>query len=272
MNGRKIAPTAARISVFDNSLLYGEGLFETLLAVNGQPINLKEHLDRLYRGAQITGVKIQPSKADVEHWIERILHFHSTWVAKVRITVTTGESGRWVGIQGPGQFIISASPHEVPDKPFKLHVSEFKLDADSPFRNIKTLSYGLHAAAFRKAQAAKSDDALMLNNKGKVAETTSANIFWVKKGQIYTTPLNSGCLEGVTRKQVMVEAKKLGFKVAEKDETVAGIGSAEEVFITSSLKLATPVGKIVDGKKTYSFKTGPVTRQISDLLAQITGI
>ncbi len=272
MNGRKIAPTAARLSVFDNSLLYGEGLFETILSVNGQPMNLKDHLDRLYRGAQVVGVKIQPSKADIEHWIERVLHFHSTWVAKIRLTVTTGEAAKWVGIQGQGQFIVSVSPHEVPEKPFKLLVSEFQIDASGPFRNVKTLSYGIHAAAFRKAQNAKADDALLLNNKGQIAEVTSANIFWVKKGQIYTTPLDSGCLEGVTRKQVMAEAKKLGYKVSEKNETIAGMSSADEVFLTSSLKLVAPVAKIVDKKKTHNFKTGPITRQLSDLLAKITGI
>ncbi|MCP4686309.1 MAG: hypothetical protein GY867_12800, partial [bacterium] len=164
------------------------------------------------------------------------------------------------------QVILSASPHKLPSEPFRLKVSDWKVDQDSIFRRIKTISYAIHAAALKQARAAGYDDALLINENNQVAEVTSANIFWVKKGKIYTPPLSAGCLEGITRKLVLKEVRRLRLPVVEKKERLAALLRSEEIFISSSLKLVIGVSEIADSKKRYRFKPGEVTALLREHL------
>lgn len=264
INGKFVRRGADKISVFDNSLLYAEGLFETFLAIGEKPIFLKEHLSRLYSGAKVLGIKIPVGRDKLAEWIVAVSKKHPDRIKKIRLTVTAGEAARWVGTPGKQQVIISASPHTMPTELFKLHLSDLRVDQDSVFRRIKTLSYAIHAAALNSAKKSKCDDALLLNEKGEIAEVTSANIFWVKKRKLYTPPLSAGCLEGITRKIVIRESKKLGFKTIIKNGKLNDLYSADEVFISSSLKLVIGADYLKDGRKIKRFKVGEITREISD--------
>lgn len=200
------------------------------------------------------------------------LRAHPDRVKKIRLTVTSGESARWVGVSGKPQVALIVAPHELPPKPFKLHVSEFKVDQKSVFRIIKTLSYAIHAVALKQAKAAGCDDALMLNQAGQIAEVTSANVYWVKSGKIYTPPIGSGCLEGVTRKVVLAESKRLGFSIIEKNGTLQTLLDADEVFISSSLKLVVGVSHIKIGKRNHVIAAGPVTELFSNYFRRMIGL
>ncbi len=260
INGKIVKRGQDKISVFDNSLLYADGLFETCLAIDNEIIFLKEHIDRLFRGAKVTGSKIPIDKETLKSWIQSISKKHPSKIQKIRLTVTAGEAARWLGEQGQPQVIISAAPHVMPTKPFKLHLSDFRVDQDSVFRRIKTLSYAIHAAALRQAFLKKCDDSLLLNEIDNIAEVTSANIFWVKKNKIYTPPLTSGCLEGITRKIVMHEARKLGHEIIERDTNLVKLSNADEIFISSSLKLIVGVSLIKANRINLKFSDGPFTK------------
>ncbi len=272
INGRIVRRGQDKISVFDNSLLYAEGLFETFLAVDDRVVFGDDHLRRLYKGAEVIGLKIPASAARLKSWVKQTLRAHPDRIKKLRLTVTSGESARWVGTDGKPQVILSASPHQLPVEPFKLHVSEFKVDQKSVFRIIKTLSYAIHAAALKQARAARCDDALLLNESDQVAEVTSANVYWVKRGKIYTPPIGSGCLDGVTRKIVLRQAKKLGFSVHERNGRLSTLLDADEVFISSSLKLIVGVDLIKVGRKSHTVSTGPITQEFSDHFRRMTGL
>lgn len=264
INGRFVPRGQDTISVFDNALMYAEGLFETFLAIDDRVIFAKEHLTRLYKGAKVIGLDIPVPADRLSRWMTRTVRAHPDHIKKLRLTVTSGEAARWVGRQGKQQVILSASSHRLPDKPFKLHVAWFRVDQDSIFRRIKTISNAIHAAALKQARLKKCDDALMLNEKDQIAEVTSANVYWVRKGQIFTPPLSAGCLEGITRKVVFEEASRLGLKISERNTTLTGLTEADEVFISSSLKLAVGVSFIKTERKTFVLKQGPITRLVCD--------
>ena len=272
INGRFVPRGRDKISVFDNALLYAEGLFETFLAIDDRIIFMDEHLQRLYRGAKVIGLDIPVSPERLSRWMIKTVRAHSDYITKLRLTITSGEAARWVGRQGKPQVILSASPHQMPKQPFKLWVSDFRVDQDSIFRQIKTLSYAIHAAALKQARHRGCDDALLLNEKNQVAEVTSANIYWVNKGKLFTPPLSAGCLEGVTRKLVIREVTNLGLKYSEKNSTLEGMIKADEVFISSSLKLIMGVGRIKTDKKTYILKPGPLTRLVSNHFWHLVGM
>ncbi|MFZ1684241.1 MAG: aminotransferase class IV [Candidatus Zixiibacteriota bacterium] len=272
INGRIVPESKAVISVFDNALLYAEGLFETLLGIDDRPIFTKEHLARLHKGARVIGLKLPVSDAVLVQWMKKTLKAHPDRVKKLRLTMTSGESARWVGRQGKPQVILSASPHEIPREPFRLIVSDFKVDHASVFRNIKTLSYVISAAALRQAKERKFDDAILLNERNEVAEVTSANIFWSQGKRVYTPPLSAGCLDGITRKFVLKEADKVGITIVERRVDLSGLLRADEIFISSSLKLVAPVSEIVVGNKAHRFAVGPVAQQLSVRFDRLVGV
>jgi branched-chain amino acid aminotransferase len=264
INGRIVPPRQAHISVIDNSFLYAEGLFETFLAVDDRLIFATRHFRRLKNGARVIGLKLPVGAAHLQKWMTAVARRHPARYKKVRLTITSGDSPRWTGKPGTPRVVISVSRHDPPEEPFKLLASEFLVDQDSVFRRIKTISYAIQAAAFRKALAKGYDDALLLNESKHVAEVTSANIFWVKDGVICTPPLSAGCLEGVTRQAVIAVAKRMRLKLVEQDDTLKGLLAADEVFISSSLKLVIGVRVIADGLRRTAFPDGPATRRLHE--------
>jgi len=112
----------------------------------------------------------------------------------------------------------------------------------------------------------------LLNQRDQVAEVTSANVFWVRNGRIYTPPLSAGCLDGVTRRIVIQEARKAGFEVREANTTVVKLLSADEVLISSSLKLVVAVNKILVDGKTNPLPVGSVTGALAERFYRLAGI
>lgn len=272
INGRFVPRGQDKISVFDNSLLYAEGLFETFLGIGDKPVFGEAHLRRLQQGAKVIGLEIPVPLDRLSTWMTRTLRRHPDHIKKLRLTMTSGEAQRWVGKQGKPQVILSVSPHKIPTGPLSLHVSPFGIDQNSIFRHIKTISYAIHAVALKQAHALGYDDALMVNANDQVAEVTSANIFWVQRGRVFTTPLAAGCLEGITRRMVKKEAGKLGLDITEKNITVARLVETDEVFVSSSLKLVVGIDKIKYGRRVYRLPQGSVTRLLSQHFRDLVGV
>jgi branched-chain amino acid aminotransferase len=272
INGRFIKRGREKISVFDNSLLYAEGLFETSLAVDNRIVFLKEHLERLAGGAKVIGIRVPVSKETLSAWMLKTVGAHPERITKLRLTVTGGLSERWAGVSGPPQVVLIAASHRLPEVPFRLYVSDFRVDEASVFRRIKTISYAINAAALGRARQNKCDDALLFNESGNVAEATSANIFWVRKGRVFTPPLSAGCLDGVTRRILLRRAGQFGIDVAESNASLDDLTTADEIFISSSLKLVIPVSTIKTKGRTWRVKIGPVGQVLTQRFRRLVGI
>ncbi len=262
INGKLVSETDAKISVHDNSLLYAEGLFETYMAIDERIAFAKEHFDRLLKGAGLLGLKIPVGSKQLLQWLAKTAAKHPAKIKRLRLTITSGDSTVWRENPGKPRVICSAVEHQFDFSPQRLFVSDFRVDGESTFNQIKTIAYGLRAAALRTAQKNKCEDALLLNNKGNVTELTSANIFWVKDGKIYTPPLSAGCLEGVTRRVILQEGTKQIWGIAEKNCTLEEISQADEVFSTSSVRLARPVGEIKSSDFNVKLNQGKVWDKI----------
>jgi len=111
-----------------------------------------------------------------------------------------------------------------------------------------------------EAQKAGWTEVLLLNERGEAAECTSANIFCVKDGAVFTPPLSSGCLEGVTRSVLMEIAAGAGVSMSEKTLTLADLHAADEVFITSTNRSLLGVSEIAGNK--YSVVAGPLVQKL----------
>lgn len=263
IDGQPVPPEKAVVSVFDNAFLYAQGLFETFLAVDDRLVFVNDHLRRLSAGAKVIDLPIPVDRATLLRWITELLASHPARIKKLRLTVTAGTSARWLGIAGPPKIILSVASHELPVQPFSLYVSRFRVDQRSVLRRIKTISYAVQATALKEAKRFRCDDALLLNERDRVAEITSANIFWVRRGRVFTPGLDDGCLDGVTRRQVLAACRQLGVSVTEKSAPLTTVLEADELFLSSSLKLVLPISRIRTAGQTCRFPTGELTESIA---------
>ena len=268
IDGREVAGNRAKISVFDNSLFYADGLFETLLAIDKRVVFLDGHLKRLEKGARLIGLRLPVSLPTLKRWIISAAKKNTAPIKKIRLTVTAGETAFWAGKATKPKVIIIVTEYTLPERTYRLTVSPFRIIENSPFRNVKTLSFVIEMTSRKRAYKSKYDDAILVNRAGFVAEATSANIFWVKKGKLYTPPLNAGCLEGMTRRHILALARKNGMPVYEKNIRLEDFLKGDEIFITSSLKLILPV-TTVKSDKIFRFQVGKVTARLQKLLKKL---
>ncbi len=126
--------------------------------------------------------------------------------------------------------------------------------AASPLAGVKTTSWLNNVWHLAEAQKAGWTEVILLNERGEVAECTSANIFCVKNGAVFTPPLSSGCLEGVTRSVLLEIAPGAGVSMSEKTLTLEDLYAADEVFITSTNRSLLGVSEI-SGRR-YAVVTG----------------
>jgi len=148
-------------------------------------------------------------------------------------------------------------------EPARLTIREHGRHAASPMAGVKTISWLNNVWSVAEAQKDGFDEVVMLNERGEVSECTAANIFVVKGDKILTPPLNSGCLEGVTRGILSEIAPDAGLSVVEHPLLPADLYSGDEVFISSTNRNVLGVGEIAGHK--FANAPGPVTKRVEEL-------
>jgi branched-chain amino acid aminotransferase len=141
----------------------------------------------------------------------------------------------------------------------RLRVSRRALDPAA-----KTGNYMNNVLALHEANAAGADDAVMLNERGEVAEGSTSNVYAVRGGALATPPLDAGILKGTTRTRILALARADGIRVEERALLPDDLRRADEAFLSSSVRGILPVTR-VDGRPLGSGAPGPVTRRVHDL-------
>jgi branched-chain amino acid aminotransferase/4-amino-4-deoxychorismate lyase len=221
------------IPIDDRGFLLGDGLFETVLFKQGEPVLWAEHLARLSRGCEAIGLPA-PDPARLEQKARRVVAERrlETGRAAVRLTWTAGSGGRGLARPEPlaPRLAVSASAAKRADTPAVVALSAIRRNARSPTSRLKSLNYLDNVLARREAQGEGADEALMLNTAGHVASASAANIFWITDGQLYTSSLGCGVLDGVMRAAVIGAAP-----VEQVRANLDTLLKAEAAFLTSSL-------------------------------------
>jgi branched-subunit amino acid aminotransferase/4-amino-4-deoxychorismate lyase len=224
------------IPLDDRGLLLGDGLFETLLAVDGVLAAPGPHLDRMGAGCATLGLP-PLDRSEAERLMGEALARLDAPRAAVRLTLTAGSGGR--GLDRPDapqvRMFATAAPAPRPREPADLISSTVRRNDLSPASRLKTLSYLDNVLARAEAQDSGVDEALMLNTRGDVACAAAANVFWLWGGRLYTPSLACGALAGTMRARVIDAAKAMGIEVVETRSGVAELARAEAAFLTNSL-------------------------------------
>ena len=171
----------------------------------------------------------------------------------LRIQATRGPGKRGYSTTGNYDPTVLISLHEAPNidpknaLPMKLATSIQILSDHDPFSTLKTTNKLTNIVAFREAEKAGMDDALLTNHNGNITEASSSNVFWIKDNSLFTPPVSSGCLSGITRGMILELAIAIKLPTAQQNITPTQLGDAESVFLTNSVREIQPVIQ-VDGK------------------------
>ncbi|HEV2331018.1 MAG TPA: aminotransferase class IV [Verrucomicrobiae bacterium] len=255
----------AVISVFDRGFLYGDGLFEAIRIFNGRPFRWREHIERLRSGAEFLKIKLPFSPRRLRAFADELIARNKMPDSLLRLSLSRG-----VGLPGYGPenapvptLAMSLRPAPKQENPpqWKLITSSVRIAANDPLVRFKTCNKLPQVLARAEANKAGADEALLLNTDGFVAEGTSSNVFWVKRGAVYTPPLAAGILPGVTRVVVFEIAARLKIPVREKNIRPKDMMQADGLFLSISSRGVVEVSSL-DGKAFQNSKLIAEVRRV----------
>ncbi|MCM8779547.1 MAG: aminotransferase class IV [Candidatus Omnitrophica bacterium] len=246
--------------LLDSGLLRGYGCFESMRAVRGKIVYLDAHLKRFFKSARILRLKVPYQKKYLHSAILEAVRLNKFSDAYVKLAAFGAAPKTNVVV-----IVKKYHPYaqEKYKQGFKIKISSLSICPDLKFSRAKTLSRALLETAFNEAKNTGFDEAILLNKNGKVVEGTRANIFLVKRKIIYTPALNSGCLEGITRKVVFNLAKNNNIEIVQKGLEPKDVFKADEAFLTNSLMGIMPVS-FCNRKKIGRAAPGEITRRLID--------
>lgn len=248
--------TAPAIPVTDHGFTVGDGVFEAVKIVDGQPFALSRHLRRLRTSAHGLGLP-EPDEGRIRRAVDVVLGAEHLPLGRLRITYTAGYaplgSGRG---DAPPTLVVVAAPLTPALQEVAVVTVPWPRNERAATAGLKTTSYADNVVALAYAAERGASEAVFGNTLGNLCEGTGSNVFYVVDGQLRTPSLASGCLAGITR-GLLVE----WCEVREVDEPVEVLGEADEVFLASTTRDVQPVRRC-DGRDLG--EPGRVTRAAAE--------
>ena len=235
LDGKIFLESENNISVNNRSFRYGDGFFETMKLIDGI-IQLKElHFERIANSFKTLGFIVG------KHFSFDNLENHHHHLGRIRITFYREDAGLYevknfhphILIQS---FQLSDTVNELNENGLVIDVYPLARKSCDIFSNIKSNNYLQYAMAALWAKENKLNDALLLNTSNCIADSTIANVFIIKNGEIKTPALAEGCVNGVMRKNIIETLRQKNIAVIETSINAEDIADADEVFLTNAIK------------------------------------
>lgn len=261
-NGKITTLNKVKISPYDIGFLRGYGVFDVMRTVNGKPFLLDAHWRRFRNSARELNLKIPISKINYTKSVNKLVKLNNFDKSTIRTILTGGVSGNGFTYCGQETFLIlvekfQALPKEIFTKGAGVITCEYA-------RHIPVAKVCNYVEAIRQQKRKAKNQALEIiyAQNGKALEASTSNFFIVKNGKIITT--KDGILAGTTRNLVIALASAAGYAIKERDILEKEIYSADEAFLTATLKTIVPVVKI-NGKKIGTGRPGKITQELMEI-------
>lgn len=242
MEGKIMDGAGATIPVMDHGFLYGDGVFEGIRIAHGRVFRLDDHLERLANSARLIALELPASLAELREATLATARAFGESEAYVRLIVSRGVgpfgvdptpcvSPKFICLVGS----VALYPEERRKRGLRMVTASMRRPSpDVLDPRVKSLNYLNNIQAKMQAVRAGSDEALLLNQAGRVAEASVANVFCAREGVLQTPPLSEGPLGGITRDSVLKLATKSGIESREAPLSRYDLITADEVFLTGS--------------------------------------
>jgi len=216
------------------SLLYAEGVFETFRWKGSPPVLLKNHIERMKRGAKFLCIPF-PGVERARKVTEAAVAMSGIKDTYVKVCLLSAGSLKFYERASRWRLLVVTRKYEPTKELMRAHVSSSRRLSSSRILTVKSLNYLENMLARRESKKAGCDEAIFLNEKGEVAEGSFTNIFWVKGNTLCTPAVECGLLPGVTREALISLAPKMGLNVKEGRFTLKDVLTSRGAFFTNSL-------------------------------------
>jgi 4-amino-4-deoxychorismate lyase len=238
LNRRLLEARRARLHAVTSAALYGRGVFTTVAVHRGRAFLWDAHWARLLAHAERAGVECDFGDNEAALLLSHLIEANGVEEGRARVhLLARAVRGRWkMGSEGRASdlLLMTADAWAPPDS-LALTVSPYRVNTCSPLVGVKTVNRLEQIMAWEEARARDFDEAVVCNERGEVACATTANLFWVKHGTVYTPALATGAMAGTTRARVIELAAALAVPLSEGAHTLHDMADAEEVFLTSAV-------------------------------------
>ncbi len=276
LNGKLVHRDEAGVSPFDSAVQNGDACWEGLRLYKGKIFKLEEHLDRLFKSAEMLRYQGMPTREEIITALRETLaanQMHDS--VHIRLTISRGlkyTSGLDPRINTEGCSLFILAEHKAPvydlNGLFLITVKQRRPFADVLDQRIHSCNQLTSILAKLEANDAEADDALMLDTKDNLAETNATHIFLVKDGTIHTSTTKA-CPTGITRDTVIKLCEKNHIPLQIRDIPAQEIHQADEVFCTGTMGEIVTVNRIDDTIFNHQ-QPGPITTQLSSLFRELT--
>ncbi|WP_374929392.1 aminotransferase class IV [Kytococcus sedentarius] len=250
VNGQLVPADQAAILPIDHGITVGDGVFETAEVRHGVVFARTRHHDRMDRS--LAGIGLAPlDRARLDEGIDAVLAVSEERghppLARLRYTVTGGRgplgSGRY---ETEPTYIVALAADPGMEGDTTVAVGPWRRNLFSTVTGLKTTSYAENAVMLLAASRVGATECLFATSEGDLCEGTGSNTFVVTDGVLRTPGLDRGPLAGVTRGLVIEWARAAGIEVREEQVPMADLATAEEIFVTSSIRSIQPVSRLVE--------------------------
>ena len=171
------------------------------------------------------------NEENLQNYLLQILKKNKVADGRSRITFFDESSSLiWkINSKNKTSLLVQTADFQQKNENLRLTISPFQINSKSPLVNIKSCNYLEKLLALQEAKKRNFDEAICLNENGKITSACMANVFWLKDERLFTPSLKTGCLNGTTR-QFILEKRK----VSEVEETIKSLKNADAIFLTSS--------------------------------------
>ena len=277
IDGTLTRPEEATVSVYDRGFLYGDSVFETVRTYAGEPFALDEHMARLSRSAERVGITMPIAPALFAMEVRKAVRAAKNPESYARAMLTRGAGPLGLDPSAaltPLRVILVEPLSPPPPSAYRDGVAVVTVRTEraaDAAHGAKVGNYLGSLLALQKARAAGAHEALILDASGHVLEGTTSNVFLVRGGDLITPPDEAGILPGITRAHLLdiARAERHGVRFA--SITPADLATADEVFLTSSIREILPVVR-VDDRIIAGGAPGPVTRALHAAFRAMVGL
>ena len=237
---------AKTLSAGQTGLLNGWGVFSTIRIEEGVMFAFERHWERMRHDAKLMHVPFPGERDWLKPRLQRLIDANQAVNATLRVAVVRNRGGFFEGPDQTRDFdVIAFTTDRNPwGDAVRLAIKPNARFAANDFVNAKILSWAQNLTWYEEAHQRGYDEVLLLNERGEAAECTSANIFALRGDEIWTPPIASGCLPGVTRALLLEEIRVPGIRALERAILPGDLESSDEVFISSTTRDFLPVSAI----------------------------